>query len=231
MKLLTITATLKTPVITLGYFTFDGILAGILFDKRDDCDVAAAHAEVPIVCTDGLFHASAARFIEASVSKASFSAGLRASHDLDPDLILKNKDGTKLHRALGLTRMRNFGMVKNDYPIITASKIEWDVEGDPKGIADALENVFWIGKRRAAGYGEIASWDMRYGKSDGLVGTEGEVMRPIPATLFTGDLTQPLTDAAWKPAYWVPEHRAACFVPSHDWRFPKVEEEVLDEHV
>lgn len=231
MKKLTITATLKTPVITLGYFTFDGLLGGVIFDKRNDGDVAAAHAAIPIKCTDGLYHASAARFIGASFGRASFSAALRATHDLDQDQILKSKDGTKLHRTLGLKRMREFGMVKNDYKIIIAARIEWDVEGDDQGIAETLGDVFWIGKRRAAGYGEVSNWDMQYGNSDGLVGPSGEPMRPIPATRFKGDLTQPLTDAAWKPAYWAFEHRAACFVPSNEWRFPQPEEQVIDEHV
>jgi hypothetical protein len=230
-KILTITAVLKTPIITLGYFTFDGLLAGIIFDKRNDGDVEAAHAAVPIVCDDGLFHASAARFKGASFGRASFSAGLRATHDLDPDMILKGKDGTKLHRTLGLKRMREFGMVKNDYRTIIADRIEWDVEGDPQGIADVLEDVFWIGKRRAAGYGEVANWDMRYSASDGLVSPSGEAMRPIPATRFKGNLTQPLMDAAWKPAYWAFENRSACFVPSTAWRFPKSDGQVIDEHI
>lgn len=231
MRKLTITAVLKTPIITQGYLTFDGLLAGIIFDKRNDGDVDAAHAAVPLVVNDGLFHASAARFHGASFGKASFSAGLRASHDLDPSMILKSKDGTKLHRTLGLKRTREFGLVKNDYQTIIADHIEWDVEGDPQGIGDVLEDVFWIGKRRAAGYGEVASWVMKYSSLDGLVNSSGEAMRPIPATRFEGDLTQPLVDAAWKPAYWDFENRAACFVPSHAWRFPKLDEQVIDEHI
>ena len=59
MEKLTITAHMKTPFITGGgYMTFDALLAGILFDQLQD--VEAAHASVPIKCTEGLFHASAA---------------------------------------------------------------------------------------------------------------------------------------------------------------------------
>ena len=56
---LTVTATLKTPVIhSGGYWTLDGLLAGVIFDQCQDVEVA--HSTVPIRCTEGLFHASAA---------------------------------------------------------------------------------------------------------------------------------------------------------------------------
>ena len=59
MKRFVVTAGLRTPLVrSAGYLTLDALLAAILFDKLQD--VEAAHSAVPLRCSDGLFHASAA---------------------------------------------------------------------------------------------------------------------------------------------------------------------------
>ena len=49
--------------------------------------------------------------------------------------------------------------------------------------------------------------------SNGLIGPNGEPLRPIPIDRFEGDKSFPIIDTAWKPAYWNPENRAACYAP------------------
>ena len=90
MEKLVVTAHMKTPfILGGGYMTLDALLAGILFDDLQD--VGAAHSSVPIKCTEGLFHASAAIYESFDQSRVAFVANLRADHSIDPDLILKTE--------------------------------------------------------------------------------------------------------------------------------------------
>ena len=209
MEGLQITATLKSPVIvgSSAYMTLDGILGAVLFDQLQDVD--GAHAAIPVKQTNGLFHASAV-FIEAiDKGRTAFIAGLYPTHSLDPDLILKNKRGG-LHRSFD-SSLTN---VMNTYRQITAPSATWYVVGDADRIRNLLNSVEFIGKRRASGFGQVASWSIERTGTDGLMGFEGEPMRPIPVEMFEGDKSLPIVDAAWKPAYWDLNNRSACYAPA-----------------
>jgi len=211
-KEIKITATLRTPIILQGYMTFDALLGALLFERLQDVD--NAHAAIPIQCDNGLFHASAAQLEIIDRGGLAIAANLRAQHDLNPDHIKKSKDGERLHRSLGLKRRRQFGAVLNKYKTATASSISWDVVGDVEQIEDLLGGVYFIGKKRTAGFGEVTNWSVTEDNdSNGLIGLNGDPLRPIPADRFDGDKTFPIIDAAWKPAYWNPENRAACYAP------------------
>ena len=113
MEKIIVTAHMHTPFIAGGgYMTLDALLAGILFDQLQD--VEAAHSSVPIKCTDGLFHASAAMYETLDQTRVAFVANLRADHSLDPDLFPKKKDGT-IHKKIGRTKQERFGAVMNSY--------------------------------------------------------------------------------------------------------------------
>lgn len=207
---LVVRATMASPFIPgAGYMTLDGILGAVLFDQLQD--VEAAHAAIPVTCQDGLFLASAADYTGARYSQ-SFCAGLHAAHSLDPELIRKNKSG-RMHRGLDTTVTN----VMNSYAVVYAPTIEWQVQGDALAIARLLTPIQFIGKRRTAGFGEVAAWSVeavtdahpRYALEDEY----GYPLRPIPADLFQGDRTLPMMDAAWKPAYWNIANRTLCFAP------------------
>ena len=212
MDKLTITATMRTPVVCNGgYWTLDGLLAGVIFDQCQDVDTA--HSTVPIKCTDGLFHASAAMMEPIKSEKIAFVAGLRADHSLDPDLIKKNKQGG-LHSQIKLTKRKQFGNVMNTYGLKTAEEVTWYCEGDAERIQALLQDVSFIGKRRASGFGEVSHWSVDEGELDGITGIMGEPLRPVPVEQFKGDLSSIKADAGWRPAYWDPAHRAICYVPA-----------------
>ena len=211
-KEIKIAATLRTPIILQGYMTFDALLGALLFERLQDVD--KAHAAIPIQCDDNLFHASAAQLEIIDRGGLAITANLRAQHDLDPDHIKRSKDGERLHRSLGLKRRRQFGAVLNKYKTATASSVSWDVVGDVEQIEDLLGGAYFIGKKRTAGFGEVTNWSVTEDNaSNGLIGPNGEPLRPIPADRFDGDKTFPIIDTAWKPAYWNPENRAACYAP------------------
>ena len=210
MERLTITAHMKTPFITGGgYMTFDALLAGILFDQLQD--VEAAHSSVPIKCTDGLFHASAAMYESFGQSRVAFVANMRADHSLDADLFLKKKDGTM--RKMGRLRRRDFGAVMNSYDSVQVESLEWHVEGGSEEIFKLINPISFIGKRRASGFGEVNHWSIESSELDGLTGFLDEPLRPIPVERFKGDTASLKVDAAWRPAYWHPANRAICYAP------------------
>ena len=207
MDKIRITAHLQAPLVTGGgYMTLDGLLAALLFDQLQDVD--AAHAAIPVRQTAGLLHASAA-IMEPIRERVSFIAALRPGHSIDPDLILKNKHG-QLHRKFD-TSLTN---VMNSYAMLTAPTVTWYAEGDAERIGQLLAPVQFIGKRRAAGFGRVAQWQIEADDLDGIHGPFGEPLRPVPVALFKGDKSHPVVDAAWRPAYWNPLHRTACFAPT-----------------
>jgi hypothetical protein len=210
MEKFTIRATLVTPAI-ISTLTLDGLLGAMLFDELQDVD--KAHEAIPLRCRDGLYHASVAQFIEPIESGThAFIAGLRATHDLDLDLIKQGKDGGP-HRFIGLTRRSDFGNVMNGYKTIVAKAIEWHAEGDAEAVLDLLREVDFIGKKRTAGFGQVRQWELIESELDGITDISGQPLRPVPLTMWSGASDVIRADAAWKPAYWLPQHRAICAVP------------------
>jgi hypothetical protein len=211
MDKLTITARLKVPVILGGgYLTLDALLASLIFEGCGDIEVA--HNTIPLACSDGLFHASAALLEPYGSKSVSFVANMRATHSLDPDLLMKNNQGG-VHRKLGLTRRQQFGAVMNSYTAFDAPEITWYGEGDGAAIERFVSDVNFIGKRRGSGFGEISSWSVEPDDLDGVVGPFGEPLRPVPVEMFEGEKDALRVDAAWRPAYWHPENRAVCYAP------------------
>ncbi len=214
MDKLTITMTLKSPLITNGgYMTFDALLAALLFDQSGDFE--EAHSAIPLRNTAGIWHGSAAVFAPLASERKSFIANLRADHDLDLDLLSKNTKGNA-HTTIGPKRRRQFGPVANSYTMVAAKEVAWYAEGDGDAIQRLLAPLDFIGKRRASGFGEVAHVSVEAGDLDGLTGYFGDPLRPIPENLFTGDRNSLRVDAAWRPAYWHPANRAICYVPASD---------------
>ena len=205
------TARMKTPIILGGgYLTLDALLAALIFETTGD--IESAHTRVPLVCDQGLFHASAAILEPVSTDSVSFVANLRAMHAIDPDLLLKNNRG-QVHKKMGLTRRRDFGAVMNSYKACDAPEITWYAEGDGDAVEMLLSGTHFIGKRRGSGFGEVSSWSVEQGDFNGIIGPFGEPLRPVPIDRFDGDAGSLKVDAAWRPAYWHPENRAICFAP------------------
>jgi hypothetical protein len=210
MERFTITAELLTPAI-ISTLTLDGLLGAVLFDELQDVD--AAHAAIPLRCRDGLYHASVALPVGAvEFGKHGFIAGLRATHDLDINLIEQNKSGQP-HHKIELTRRSSFGNVMNGYQTIVAKALQWHAEGDPDHVLELLQEVEFIGKKRTAGFGQVSNWQLTESVLDGIADATGQPLRPVPITMWQGDTNAIRADAAWRPAYWVLQHRAICAVP------------------
>ncbi len=212
MEKLKISLKLETPVITNGgYMTLDALLAALIYEKAGDLE--SAHSEIPLFNSDGLWYGSAAIVEKIDTGKKGFVANLQAGHDLNLDLVAKNKLGNS-HRAIGLTRRRDYGAVFNSYKMFSASEITWYATGDREQIHLLLSEVEFIGKRRASGFGQVSNLKIEESDIDGVTGLFGEPLRPVPVEMFTGDKSAMRVDAAWRPAYWNPINRAICYVPA-----------------
>ena len=213
MERFTITADLVSPAI-ISTLTLDGLLGAVLFDELQDDD--KAHAAIPLRCADGLYHASIAQPVGAvEFGKHALIAGLRATHDLDLTIVKQGKGGQP-HRALGLTRRADFGNVMNGYRTVMAQSIQWHAEGDAEYALELLAEIEFIGKKRTAGFGQIraGSWQLAESLLDGITDAFGQPLRPVPLDRWAGDKNACRVDAAWRPAYWLPQHRALCAVPN-----------------
>lgn len=210
METFTITADLLTPAI-INTLTLDGLLGAILFEELQDVD--RAHAAIPLRCRDGLYHASMALPVgEAQGGRHGFIAGLRATHDLDLALI-KLGAGGQPHRKIRLKRRSDFGNVMNGYKTLVAPALCWHAEGDPDQVLELLQEVEFIGKKRTAGFGQVRGWRLAESALDGVADASGQPLRPVPLAMWHGDPDAIRADAAWRPAYWLPQHRAICAVP------------------
>ena len=210
MERFTIKADMVSPAI-ISTLTLDGLLGAVLFDDLQN--VEEAHAAIPLRCSDGLYHASQAQPVGSPQhGKHTLIAGLRATHDLDLDLIKLGKGG-KPHSTLGLARRKEFGNVMNGYQTIMAESMQWHAEGDAEQVLALLQSVEFIGKKRTAGFGQVRGWRLVESALDGITDHDGQPLRPVPLPLWTGRPNVIRADAAWRPAYWLPQHRAVCAVP------------------
>ncbi len=211
MERFTIEVDLLSPAI-ISTLTLDGLLGAVLFDELQDVD--KAHAAIPLRCSDGLYHASVAQTVgTVELGKHTLIAGLRATHDLDPSLIKQGKDGQP-HRHIGLTRRSDFGNVMNGYQTIVAASLRWHAQGDADHVLDLLQELEFIGKKRTAGFGQVRGWRLAESELDGITDANGQPLRPVPLPMWQGDPNAIRADAAWRPAYWMPQHRAICAVPN-----------------
>ena len=201
----TIRAQLRTPVIFNGYMTLDALLMAEL-QRGDVSDI--------IKCVDGLYFASAAVLDDECGSiKASFVASMRPGRTPEWLDVIAPNSSRNTDISIGDSRAREAGNVINGYDAKVCSGVVWYATGDKDAALAALQDVRFIGKRRAAGYGEVVRWEAEDGDLDGLVGYLNDPLRPIPADRWTAGGNQIAIDTAWKPPYWAIENRAKCYAP------------------
>lgn len=94
-----------------------------------------------------------------------------------------------------------------------AQSMQWHAEGDADQVLELLQDIEFIGKKRTAGFGQVRGWELMESDLDGITDANRQPLRPVPLTMWHGDQDAIRADAAWRPAYWMPQHRAICAVP------------------
>ena len=206
MQRFTLRANLLAPVVMQGYVTLDAILMATL--QTGD----VSHL---LKVEDGLYFASAAFLIDPTPlkQKASFVASMRPEHTPEWREIIRPNTKNSNDLRIGLARQREAGNIINGYQATAASAVEWYATGDATAVLEVVKDIYFIGKRRSSGYGQVAGWEVESGELDGVCGYLSEPLRPVPAHrwLYGGDWV-PL-EAAWKAPYWDVRNRTKCYAP------------------
>lgn len=205
MDKLKITATLSDTFVTGGgYLTFDALIASVVFSLTQD--VEQAHDHLPIKRVDGLYYASAAIYEPVALGKVAIVQSMRPDDLwLDHHFLKKNKHGS-VH-----TKFSNLSdNLLNTYKTIVTPSMSWYCCGDADRIRALLDHLPMIGKKRTC---SVTRWEVDDGELDGVHGYANEPLRPVPESIWDGDRSGPIVDAAWRPAYWDASGRTACFVP------------------
>lgn len=209
MEKIVVRAELVAPVIVQGWLTLDALLAFQLYERTGD--VERAHADIPLACKHGLWSASAALFEDAKPVQVQLVAALRAQHDLDPGLIGRGRRGVL--PAVGSKRRREFGNILSQYPARQVSAVWWFAQGNPDTVRSLLDDVKFVGKKHAQGYGEVARIDVDVARCDGVQDSDGYPLRPVPVALWEGKKDAVRDAETWRPAYFDLSGRALCVVP------------------
>lgn len=199
---LTITAQVKGPLVSGGgYMTFDALLAAAVFAQTQDLE--AAHEQLPLARTSGMYHASAALMEPLQVGRRAIVQGMRPGLELLP--WLKKNSAGAVHRAF--SNMPD--NILNSYRSFDVETVTWSCQGDPDRIRPLLDALPMIGKKRST---EVTHWSIEEGELDGVVGYADEPLRPVPTWLWKGARSHVVADVCWRPAYWDPRYKAPCYV-------------------
>lgn len=209
MENIVVRAELVAPVIVQGWLTLDALLASQLFERTGD--VAKAHADIPLTCSHGLWSGSAALFENAKPVQVQLVAGLRAQHDIDPALVARMRGN--VIQTIGAKRRREFGNILSQYPAREVRAVWWFGQGDSDAVRSLLDDLKFIGKKHAQGYGEVASIDVDVAQCDGVQDRASYPLRPVPVALWHGKKDAVRDAETWRPAYFDLNGRALCVVP------------------
>lgn len=75
----------------------------------------------------------------------------------------------------------NYKAYHQRLPTMTVRALSWYVLGDASLIDLLVQDVRFLGKKRAYGYGEVLRWEMREMREDCSTWKDNRLMRPLPA--------------------------------------------------
>lgn len=204
-------AELQAPLIIQreSWLTLDSLLAAVLY--RQTGDVEHAHSAIPLARTGAVWHGSAAFPIDPIPSGARFIADLNPARG---DYALGTNLPRKILRVGGRTKPQ-----VDEYPATECAQVVWFGCGDREAVHALLNEVEFVGKKGAHGYGQVRAMHIRPIATDrSLVLPDGTPARPIPASLWaaaTGQRAAIEDVTCWQPAYWDMARATLCAVPEH----------------
>ena len=218
-------ASLKTPVILSRdtFLTFDALLAALIYRQTDSLE--AAHTQIPLARTEGVWHGSAA-FLDSVARKTigpAFKAGITPREEMWAPAY-----------QTGTGRNRNRILVKrvdtargpyqtrlDQYVGIAASTVTWFAHGDVQRVRELLLDLSSVGAKTRQGWGRIERLDIEELDDDlsmAYVTPQGATpMRPIPVQAWV-EMGHQLDDClvidtVATPPYLEASRRERCVVP------------------
>ncbi len=95
-------------------------------------------------------------------------------------------------------------------PLLLARRMVGYVVGKRKDIRKCLDEVRYLGKKRAHGHGKVLRWEIEECEDDHSLVMDGRAMRWLPTPGGAREV-RPI------PPYWHPSGRVACCEVGDDW--------------
>lgn len=199
---------LATPVIASGWLTLDSILAALIYRKTGS--IEAAHRDIPLMNTDGLWHGSAAIFSIPLFGETVIKRGF-SMWDLESDMWLTKPT---VRRSVD-QKTGPYKASVNHYKTINAPSLSWLGSGDLGAVEALLQGLDSVGKKTGSGYGKISGIELIDVGEDFSIAIDERPMRQVPIEIWRSmghgepEYTRIET---WKPAYFEGE-AVECAVP------------------
>lgn len=207
---------LRTPAIMQPDMTLDALLAAAIYQRTGS--IEQAHAQTPLACSDGVWHASRLRAPHGEYGRAVFVSRLTrsdAGHGRYKGGVVTsgpNRGQVRIDTAMGTYAPR-----LNEHPTWMGVLV-CEGMGDAEQACALLRSLHGIGRAVRQGHGRIAQIHAVQLDADvSVIAADGAPARPVPLPQWQalGGRAEGIVveDAAWRPAYWNPENRTYCAVP------------------
>ena len=181
----------------------DGLLAGVIHQRAKSALLEAGRAHQPLAERDDVddldlplarcargedwhWACTCAQPVDGQQDMPDVRYWLGAADPRDLEEVAEAMPG---RLEIGQGRYRQHYM-----PLLTTvtSAVTWDAVGDPDIIRDLVQNIWAIGKKRAAGQGRVLRWEVhptdREPWEAGHLHPDGAVGRPTPSTCLPPEI-------------------------------------------
>jgi hypothetical protein len=212
MKSFAVRMAIDTPISLCNLLHLDAVLGSVV------CRNGGAYGDLPLACTDGLWHASAA-LLETTAYGASDISYIRVKAVLDvPAAVLDTLP--RSGRTIG--PMSPYRPQLSQYPVSRGVKAVWFAgRGDGDAIRDILESVGNLGAMSHTGSGRVTGVELieiADSNLSGIVLVGGLPARAMPLPRWGAFGLERPSDAVvstmrWRGPYW-DGPQALCIAPT-----------------
>ena len=92
--------------------------------------------------------------------------------------------------------------------------IHWFCIGDRDGIAELLQPVTNLGKKRSQGCGQVHKWEVLPFEHDWHLWRGDSLARPMPVNMIKQPQSINMMNWGWRPPTWLAANKSMCFMPT-----------------
>lgn len=97
--------------------------------------------------------------------------------------------------------------------------IHWFCIGDQPAIAELLQPVTNLGKKRSQGCGQVHKWEVLPFEHDWHLCRGNSLARPIPVGMIEPPQAINMMNWGWRPPTWLAANKSMCYMPTDNvWR-------------
>jgi CRISPR type IV-associated protein Csf3 len=92
--------------------------------------------------------------------------------------------------------------------------IHWFCVGDRDGIAELLQPVTNLGKKRSQGCGQVHKWEVLPFEHDWHLWRGESLARPMPINMISQPQAINMMNWGWRPPVWLAANKSMCYMPT-----------------